>query len=326
MPTSSPAVLVIGGAGYIGSHMVLALKQAGYHAIVLDNLSKGHLDAVQQVELLQGDMGDKDFLRRIFSRNKFAAVMHFGSFIEVGESIQFPAKYYQNNVAATLNLLDEMLAHKVKQFVFSSSAAVYGEPQSTTINEAHPLAPINPYGRSKQMVEAILADYAKSDGLQFAALRYFNAAGADPEGRAGERHEPESHLVPLILQVAAGKRSAINIHGNNYPTSDGTCVRDYVHVADLCDAHLLSLRALEAGKTNLIYNLGNGQGYSVQQVIDAVKRVTGKSIPVTIGPRREGDPAVLVADATRAKQELGWHPQYADLDTIVKHAWQFLIK
>jgi UDP-glucose 4-epimerase len=328
MPTSSDsrAILVVGGAGFIGSHMVLALSQAGYQPVVLDNFCKGHADAVINAEILHGNMGDKHFLRSVFAQHRFSAVMHFGSFIEVGESIQFPARYYQNNVAATLNLLDAMLAHKVKQFVFSSSAAVYGEPQYTPIDEKHTLSPINPYGRSKQIVETILSDYAKSDGLQFATLRYFNAAGADPSGRVGERHEPESHLIPLILQVANGKRDAITIYGNDYPTPDGTCVRDYVHVADLCDAHLLALSALQAGKTNLIYNLGNGQGYSVQQVIDAAKRVTGENISVVMGKRREGDPAILVADAQLAKKELGWQPKFAELDTIVKHAWEFMAK
>ena len=326
MPINShlPAVLVVGGAGYIGSHMVLSLQQAGYQPIVLDNLSKGHADVLQEVTLLQGEMGDKTFLRSIFSNTSIAAVMHFGALIEVGESIRLPAKYYQNNVAATLNLLDVMLEFNVKQLVFSSSAAVYGEPHYTPIDEKHALLPINPYGRSKQMVEAILQDYAKSDGLQFAALRYFNAAGADSSGRVGERHEPESHLIPLVLQAAAGLRAAITIYGGDYPTPDGTCVRDYVHVTDLCAAHLLCLQALQTGKTNLIYNLGNGQGYSVQQVIDAAKRVTGKHIPVIQGPRREGDPAILVADATRAKQELNWQPVYSELDTIVRHAWQFM--
>ena len=318
------AVLVVGGAGYIGSHMVLSLQQAGFTPIVLDNLSKGHRDSVRGAELLIGEMGDKHFLAQVFSQHRISAVMHFGSLIEVAESVRFPAQYYQNNVAATLNLLEVMLAHHVKQFVFSSSAAVYGEPQYTPIDEKHPLAPINPYGRSKKIVEEILADFAQSDGLHYASLRYFNAAGADPEQRTGEKHEPESHLIPLILQAAQGKRAAITVYGQDYSTPDGTCVRDYVHVTDLCTAHLLALKALQAGQTNLIYNLGNGHGYSVQQVIAAAKQVTGKNISVTSGNRRAGDPAVLVADATRAKKELGWQPKYGELEIIVKHAWEFI--
>jgi UDP-glucose 4-epimerase len=325
MPTNSANVLVVGGAGFIGSHMVLALQQAGYHPVVLDNLSKGHRDAVLHGEFICGDMGDKVFLNDLFSARPFSAVMHFGSFIEVGESVAFPAKYYQNNVAATLNLLDAMLAHQVDNFIFSSSAAVYGEPEYTPIDEKHSLKPINPYGRSKRMVEEILSDYASSTSLRYAALRYFNAAGADPLGRVGERHEPESHLIPLILQAALGMRPAITIYGNDYPTPDGTCVRDYVHVMDLCDAHLLALKALTAGQNRLIYNLGYGQGYSVQQVIDSVKRVTGRQIPVEIGQKRSGDPAVLVANANKALLELSWQPRYNALDDIVKHAWQFML-
>lgn len=324
MPTNSRAILVVGGAGYIGSHMVLSLQEAGFEPIVLDNLSKGHADAVINAPLVVGDMADKTFLNDVFSSYNFSAVMHFASFIEVSESVKFPAKFYQNNVAATLNLLDAMLAHDVKRFIFSSTAAVYGEPLYTPIDEKHALSPINPYGRSKWMVEEIIKDYARSDALQFAVLRYFNAAGADPLSRVGERHDPETHLIPLLLQVAAGVRNEITIFGQDYPTSDGTCVRDYVHVTDLCAAHLLVLQALLKDKTHLIYNLGNGRGYSVQEVVDAVRRVTGHAIPVVFGARREGDPAVLVADSTRATLELGWQPRYDALDLIVKHAWNFI--
>lgn len=321
MPTNKNPILVVGGAGFIGSHMVLALQTAGHEAVVLDNLSKGHSDAVGDAELIVADMADKKRLAALFASRRFTAVMHFASFIEVGESVQFPAKYYQNNVAATLNLLDVMLAHDVKHFIFSSTAAVYGEPQYSPIDEAHPIAPINPYGRSKWMVEEIMKDYAKSDGLRYAILRYFNAAGAHPSGRLRERHEPESHLIPLVLQTARGKRETITVNGRDYATADGTCVRDYVHVSDLCSAHLLALEALFNKQPDIICNLGTGQGFSVQQVIDVARKVTGQPIPIIEGMRRAGDPAVLVADATLAKRLLNWRPQYADLETIIQHAW-----
>lgn len=323
MPNSKKTILVVGGAGYIGSHMVLALTQAGFQPVVLDNLCKGHRHAVVGAKLVEGDMGDKGLLANVFDEYQVTAVMHFGGFIEVGESVKWPGKYYQNNTAATLNLLEVMREKNVRKMIFSSTAAVYGEPLYTPIDEKHPLAPINPYGTSKWMVERMLQDYAKSDGLQFAILRYFNAAGADPAGQLGECHEPESHLIPLVLQVAAGKREAITVYGQDYPTPDGTCVRDYIHVTDLCVAHLLALEALETPSASYIYNLGNGQGYSVQQVIEAARRITGHAIPVREGERRQGDPAVLVADATRAKQELLWEPKYSALDTIIQHAWNF---
>lgn len=322
MPTNNASILVVGGAGYIGSHMVLSLQAAGYSVVVLDNLSKGHRDAVDETPLVVADMADKKRLEALFKAHRFSAVMHFASFIEVGESVQFPAKYYQNNVAATLNLLDVMLAHGVKQFIFSSTAAVYGEPQYSPIDEAHPIAPINPYGRSKWMVEEIIKDYAKSDGLRYAILRYFNATSADPLGRVRERHEPESHLIPLVLQVASGLRKSITVNGRDYPTFDGTCVRDYVHVTDLCSAHLLALNALFDKETAMICNLGTGQGFSVQQVIDAVRHVTGHAIPVIEGERRAGDPAVLVADATLAMKQLQWQPCYPDLHVMIEHAWK----
>lgn len=322
MHIDSKRVLVVGGAGYIGSHMVLNLRRAGYQPVVVDNLSKGHREAVLDAELLVGDMADTEFLQQVFAKYSFSAVMHFASFIEVGESVKFPAKYYQNNVAATLNLLDVMIKSGVKNFIFSSTAAVYGEPQSRLINESHILAPINPYGRSKWMVEEMLKDFALSDGLNYAILRYFNAAGADPEGRLSERHEPESHLIPLVLQAAAGQKSHITIFGDNHSTADGTCVRDYVHVADLCNAHLLALNALNNSKKNIICNLGTGHGYSVLQVIDAARRVTGKDIPVMMGSPRAGDPATLVADPSLAKEMLHWVPKYPDLESMIEHAWK----
>lgn len=315
-------ILVVGGAGYIGSHMVLALQAAGYRPIVLDNLCKGHRDAVNvDITFIQGEMNDVALLRSIFTQYQIDAVMHFASYIEVGESVLHPAKYYQNNVVATLTLLDIMREFRIGKFIFSSTAAVYGEPSFTPITEAHPLQPVNSYGRSKYMIEQILQDYEESYALRFACLRYFNAAGADPKGRVGERHEPESHLIPLLLQVALGKRDEIVVYGNDYATKDGTCIRDYVHVTDLCDAHLLALRYL--AQERFIGNLGTGTGYSVQEVIDVVKKVTGKSIAVTYGARRQGDPAILVADASYAKEKLGWKPMYSDLETIVTHAWAY---
>lgn len=322
MLTNRKGILVVGGAGFVGSHMILTLRRAGYEPIVLDNLSKGHREAVKDVELIVGDMADAALLQDIFAKYPIGAVMQFAGFIEVGESIKSPGKYYQNNVMGTLNLLDVMLKNNVRQFIFSSTAAVYGAPQSRNINEAHPCKPINPYGRSKLMVEEILKDFAVSDQLNYMVLRYFNAAGADPEGRLFEHHEPETHLIPLVLQVAAGMRQHITVYGDHHATPDGTCIRDYVHVTDLCNAHLLALNALNKGKKHTTYNLGVGQGYSVLQVIHAVERVTGKKILVSMGRPRAGDPAVLVADASLAKEELHWVPKYPDLDSMILHAWK----
>jgi len=322
MPINSNFILVVGGAGFIGSHMVMVLKRAGFTPIVLDDLSKGHRKAVLDAKLIVGTIADRDLLERLFAEYPFSAVMHFASYIEVEESMQFPLKYYQNNVVATCHLLEIMLKNKVKQFIFSSTAAVYGTPQHTPINERHTLQPINPYGRSKRMIEEIITDLAQSDGLQYAILRYFNAAGADPEGRLRERHDPESHLIPLVLQVVMGHRNSITVYGRDYPTEDGTCIRDYVHVMDICEAHLLALQRLQSEKSNLICNLGSGQGHSVQEVIDLAQLVTGREITVTEGPRRPGDPPILIADPTFAKRELGWQPQYPILKTIIQHAWQ----
>jgi UDP-glucose 4-epimerase len=319
MPISSHAVLVVGGAGFIGSHMVLALKHAGMGVVVLDNLSKGYRDAVIDAPLIIGDMGDKFFLEQIFKTYSIATVMHFASLIEVGESTRFPAKYYQNNVSASLTLLEVMLQYQVKQIIFSSSAAVYGQPQTILIDESHPLIPINPYGHSKLMVETIIQDLARSDNLRFAILRYFNAAGADPQGRIRERHEPESHLIPLVLQVALGTKPALTIYGNQYPTVDGTCIRDYVHVVDLCQAHLLALYALNNNESNILCNLGTGEGYSVLDVIDVAHRITGRPIAYTIEKPRVGDVPYLVANADLAKKVLKWQPKYSNLQTIIKH-------
>ena len=317
----SETILVVGGAGYIGSHMVKQLRQAGFDVAVADDLSSGSRDAVQGAALHVGDIGDADFVDAVLRATKPAAVMHFASFIQVGESVSDPAKYYRNNVTATQTLLDGMRAHGIARFIFSSTAAIFGEPEYVPIDEAHPKRPINPYGRSKWMVEQMLEDYDRAYALKSVCLRYFNAAGADPDGELCECHEPETHLIPLILQVASGRRPHIGVYGDDYATLDGTCVRDYVHVADLCDAHLLALRQLLDGAASARYNLGNGNGFSVREVIDAARRITGHAIPTVIGPRREGDPPVLVADSGAARAALGWQPQYVALDTIVAHAW-----
>lgn len=317
------AVLVVGGAGYIGSHMVWLLGQLRVHVVVLDDLSSGHADAVLGAELVQGSMADVALLDSLFAAHRFDAVMHFASFIQVGESVVDPAKYYANNVSNTLLLLDAMRRHGVQQFIFSSTAAVFGEPAYCPIDEAHPLSPINPYGRSKLMIEQVLADYARAYGLRSVSLRYFNAAGAHPANLLGERHEPETHLIPLVLQALAGKHPHISVFGTDYPTPDGTCIRDFIHVMDLADAHWRALQYLQAGGDTAVFNLGNGGGYSVKQVIDTAAQVTGLPVPVQYGPRRAGDPARLVADAAQARQVLGWQPQYTALETIVAHAWQF---
>lgn len=319
-------VLVVGGAGYIGSHMVKYLARQGCRVTTLDNLSGGYRDAVLHGELVEGNVGDRALLGQLLAGHRFDAVMHFASFIQVGESVAQPSKYYRNNVTNTLTLLDAMMAANVKRFIFSSTAAIFGEPQSERIDEAHPRQPINPYGRSKLMVEQALADYDHAYGLKAVCLRYFNAAGADPEGELGERHEPETHLIPLVLQAASGRRPHISVYGQDYDTPDGTWIRDYVHINDLCQAHWLALQSLMQGGASQAYNLGNGNGFSVQQVIDAARRVTGREIAVQYAPRRAGDPARLVADARRATQALGWQPEYADLDTLIRHAWQWELK
>lgn len=314
-------ILVVGGAGYIGSHMVWYLRQHGAQVTVLDDLSSGHRDAVLDADFVQGSLADAGLLDKLFAGKAFDAVMHFASFIQVGESVREPAKYYRNNVANTLNLLEAMHGHGVKRFVFSSTAAVYGNPAYVPIDEAHALEPINPYGRSKMMIEQVLADYAQAYGLQSVCLRYFNAAGAHPEGLLGERHDPETHLIPLVLQAASGRRDHITVYGRDYDTPDGTCIRDYIHIMDLAQAHWQALRYLQDGGASAAFNLGNGQGFSVQHVIDVARQITGQKIALQEGPRRAGDPPRLVADASRAREVLGWKPHYADLQTIVSHAW-----
>jgi len=316
-------ILIVGGAGYIGSHMVKYLAGKGCEITVLDNLSSGHADAVLAGRLVEGDLADVDMLDQLFAEHSFDVVMHFASSIMVGESVEKPSMYYRNNVTNTQNLLDAMIKHGVNRFIFSSTAAIFGKPEYTPIDEKHPKAPINPYGRSKWMVEQILEDYDRAYGLKSICLRYFNAAGADPDGELGERHDPETHLIPLVLQAASGQRDAITVFGRDYDTEDGTCMRDYIHVADLCQAHWLAIQRLQSTGESGRYNLGNGNGFSVQQVIDVCRQVTGRAITVIEGERREGDPAVLVADSSRARSELGWQPHYAGLESIVEHAWKF---
>jgi UDP-glucose 4-epimerase len=320
------SILVVGGAGYIGSHMVKMLGRAGHDVVTLDNFSTGYRDAVTAGRVIEGDLADRALLDRLFAAETIDGVMHFASFIQVGESVRAPGKYYRNNACNTLNLLDAMVAHGVRAFIFSSTAAVFGEPQYVPIDEAHPQAPISPYGASKLMVERMLADYDAAHGLRSVSLRYFNAAGADPEGALGERHDPETHLVPLVLQAAAGRRAAIQVYGTDYDTPDGTCIRDYIHIQDLCSAHLLALERLGAGAASAAYNLGNGTGFSVREVIAAAERVVGRPIPADFVARRPGDPARLVADARLARRALGWQPAYADLDDIVAHAWAWECK
>jgi len=316
-------VLVVGGAGYIGSHMVKNLCGRGVNVTTFDNLCSGHRDAVLGGEFIEGDLADRPALERVFAARRYDAVMHFASFIEVGESVRLPAKYYRNNVSNTLNLLECMQAAGIDQFIFSSTAAIFGTPQRVPIDETHPTQPINPYGRSKLMVEQMLADLDRAHGLRSVCLRYFNAAGADPAGQLGERHNPETHLIPLVLQAASGRRPSMSVFGTDYDTPDGTCIRDYVHVADLCEAHWLALQSLAQGAGSQAYNLGNGDGFSVFEVIDTVRKVTGRQFTVKHETRRAGDPSRLVADSSAARQKLGWVPKYPSLQTIVEHAWAF---
>ena len=329
MSSSKNTILVTGGAGYIGSHAVWALQQAGYRVLILDNLVYGHKDLVDDVlkaDLIVGSTLDKGLLESIFAEHDISAVMHFSAYAYVGESVTNPSKYYENNVVGTLSLLDAMVDAEVKSFVFSSTCATYGVPQELPIPENHPQNPINPYGATKLMVERILTDYDKAYGLKSVCFRYFNAAGAHPEGLLGEDHNPETHLIPLVLQTALGKRDAIYIFGTDYPTQDGTCVRDYIHVSDLADAHILGLEYLLRGGESSKFNLGNGNGFSVREVIEAAQRVTGKAIPVIEAERRPGDPPALVGGSDRAREVLGWNPQYGDIDTILNHAWQWHLK
>jgi UDP-glucose 4-epimerase len=316
-------VLVAGGAGYIGSQVVLDLVREGHTPVILDNLSKGHREAVCGGIFINGDIGDLDLVTALINREKVEAVIHLAAHSLVGESVKNPAKYFRNNMGNGQTLLDAMVAGGVKYIVFSSTAAVYGEPEKVPIPEDHPKNPTNPYGFSKLTFEGMLRFYEQAYGLRYISLRYFNAAGADPEGKIGEDHNPESHLIPIVLQTALGIREHLELYGTDYPTPDGTCIRDYIHVADLSQAHLLALKALAAGKESTVYNLGNGQGYSNREVIDTARRVTGKEIKVLDGPRRPGDPAVLVASSEKIKAELGWDPKYPALEEIIATAWRW---
>jgi UDP-glucose 4-epimerase len=314
-------ILVCGGAGYIGSHMVRHLRANGHEAVVFDNLSTGHRQAVGEASLVEGDLLDPAALATLFAAHRFDAVMHFCARSLVGESVQQPYAYYRNNVAGTLNLLQAMQAAGVERLVFSSTAAVFGNPQADLIDEDHPTAPINPYGASKLMVERMLADAATAYGLRSVALRYFNAAGADPAGTLGESHDPETHLIPNVLRAALGTGSSLKVFGDDYATRDGTCVRDYVHVNDLASAHLAALAFMGAHEGAHVFNLGNGQGFSVLEVIEAARRVTGADIGFEVAPRRLGDPPVLVAASNRAREVLGWIPEFTDIGDIIATAW-----
>jgi len=321
MSGAAGTVLVTGGAGYIGSHACKALWQAGFTPVVYDNLVYGHREDVKWGPLVEGALEDRARLDAAFREHAPRAVMHFAAYAYVGESVTDPGKYYRNNVVGSLTLLEAMRDHGVKHLVFSSTCATYGIPVTVPIPEDHPQQPINPYGSTKLMMERMMADFSAAHGLNYLALRYFNAAGADPDAEIGERHDPETHLIPLVLDAALGRRPAITVFGTDYETPDGTCIRDYIHVADLADAHILALgRLFEKGGCGA-YNLGNGQGHSVKEVIAAAEQVAGRKIPVVFGARRAGDPPRLVGNAAKACAELGWKPRFPQIETIVAHAW-----
>ncbi|MBF0358696.1 MAG: UDP-glucose 4-epimerase GalE [Magnetococcales bacterium] len=324
LETFGDTILVTGGAGYIGSHTCKALAEAGYKPVVLDNFSNSNSWAVRWGPLEEGDIGDKGFLDGVMQRHQPKAVIHFAGLIEVGESVKHPARYYQNNVSGTISLLSAMERHGVDKIIFSSSAAVYGTPElPAPLDEECSKSPVNPYGQTKLMAEKIIADFGESYGLGYVLLRYFNAAGADPAGELGESHDPESHLIPRLLEAAHGSGAGATINGDDYDTPDGSCVRDYIHVSDLAAAHVLALGKLENGLKNGIYNLGYGRGYSVKEVLQAVCRVTGVEVKATIAPRRAGDPPSLVADPSKVITELGWSPKHDTLDEIVSTAWSW---
>ena len=316
-------VLVTGGLGYVGSHAVRELVSRGERVINLDDLSCGHREAGGGSSVVVGDIGDRELARRVIRENGVDSVMHFAAFTSVPESVANPRAYYDNNVSKTLALLDIMIEEGVKMMIFSSSAAVFGEPESVPISEDHPKNPTNPYGRSKLMIEEILGEYERAYGVRSVSLRYFNAAGADPSGEIGEDHDPEHHLIPLVLSVVLGQRDKVSIFGTDWPTPDGTCVRDYIHVNDLAGAHLRALDALRDGLATRVYNLGNGSGFSVKEVVGAAERVTGASIKTEEAGRRPGDPAVLVASSDKLRNELGWEPRFPDLKSIIETAWNW---
>ncbi len=316
-------ILVVGGAGYIGSHMIKRFQNTDHQIDVLDNLSTGFKENSQNYKLHICDLSNKKQVHKILKENKYEMVMHFASSINVGESYDHPMKYYENNVINTLNLLECMIDLKILNFIFSSTAAVYGEPESIPIKEEQNLSPINPYGKTKSVVENILSDYDKSYGLKYISLRYFNACGAHIDGTIGERHNPETHLIPLILQTASGRRNNFKIYGDDYKTKDGTCVRDYIHVMDIAEAHLLSLEKLIQTQNSDIYNIGNKQGYSVREIIDMVEEITQIKIPYKISEKRKGDPAELIADNSKITEKLNWRARYSDLNTIINTAWEW---
>jgi len=316
-------ILITGGAGYIGSHCTLDLVRAGYDCVVLDNLSEGHEEALQTNNFCRVDLGKIDQIREVFKKYPIEAVIHFAAFAYVGESVENPQKYYYNNVVNTLNLLNVMLENNVKKIVFSSTCASYGNPEYIPIDEKHSQNPINPYGTTKLMIEKILQDYGKAYGLKYIALRYFNASGCDNEANIGESHRIETHLIPLVLQTALGKRDCIKIFGDDYDTPDGTCIRDYIHVNDLSKAHRLALEKLSKGASSDFYNLGVGKGYSVKEIIEKSEEITGKIINKQITERREGDPPRLIADNKKAKQELGWYPDFTEIEDVIKTAWRW---
>lgn len=316
-------ILIAGGAGYIGSHVNKYLNRKGYETAVVDSLVTGHADFVKWGRFYRGDISDSHLLDRIFEENKIDAVMHFCAFAYVGESVKDPAKYYINNVSATLSLLNAMIKHRVKYFIFSSTCATYGDPVRIPIDESHPQNPVNPYGRSKLFVEKILSDYEKAYGIKYINLRYFNASGADPECEIGERHNPETHLIPLTIYSAIGKTQSITVFGTDYPTHDGTCIRDYIHVEDLAQAHMCAVEYLMKNDRSDSFNLGNGSGFSVKQIIDIVQKISGKKVNVINGPKREGDPAVLVADSSKALKLLGWKPIFNSIEQIIETAYRW---
>lgn len=320
-------ILVAGGAGYIGSHVIRLLDNAGYKVIVLDNLSAGHKEVISKWDLIEGNINDSSLVDDIVKEYQPDAVMHFAAFIEAGESVIKPIKYYQNNTASTLNFLEILLKNNINKFIFSSTAAVYGMPDTELITEELPLLPINPYGASKLFIEQILKDVSYSNNdFNYVALRYFNACGADPSGDTGEWHNPETHLIPLVLDAVLGRRENISIFGTDYNTPDGTCIRDYIHVNDLARAHIMALEYLLDGGKSDIFNLGYGKGYSVREIIDTAKKVTGKDFSVIESERRDGDPPILVADSTKVKDKFGWNPQHNDIEFIIQTAWQWAKK
>ena len=320
------AILVCGGAGYIGSHVNKMLNHMGYETVVFDNLVYGNREAVKWGTFVKGDLKNPDEIDAVFEQYPIEAVIHFAAYAYVGESVVDPEKYYMNNVACTLNLLQAMRRHGCDKIIFSSTCATYGEPDRVPITEDMPQRPINPYGASKLMVERILSDYDMAYGLRSVALRYFNAAGADPQGEIGEDHNPETHLIPLVLDAAAGKRPEATVFGTDYPTRDGSCIRDYIHVEDLASAHVLALKYLQNDGCTDAFNLGNEQGTSVLEVIEAVRKVTWRDFKVAIAQRRSGDPAILVGSSEKARRVLGWEPRYTDIETIVRHAWDWHMK